>query len=123
VSEIITVKFGQIIIGSNEGPVGILPIEIKIVDKEGEVIVEDSSTQFKVTLIEANPNNTASSDAEEEFVVLSNGKTNIEVTDSESEVVDIDAEAEPEMAVLRGEAVYGTIGDRGIRIRFWRERD
>ena len=123
-SPLFTIKFAQIIIGSSEGPVGILPVEIMIADKDGKVIVEDNSTRFLVSLTESRANNSASTDATDTWQTFKSGHALIEILDSEAEEVTIRIEeVQPELGSNTGSAVFGIIGDRGIRIKFWREKD
>ncbi|MBN1521265.1 MAG: hypothetical protein JW928_01930, partial [Candidatus Aureabacteria bacterium] len=123
ISNTIPCKYGKIIIHSADGPVGTIEIPISIVDSAGDIITSDSSTQFKVTLTEGIANNTASATGTAAYITINQGKSMISVTDTEAEIVTITPESLPELATQDGEATFGTIGARGVRILFWREKD
>ena len=53
---------------------------------------------------------------------MSYGKAIIGLSNTESEEVIVTAESSPELTSIPGTVNFGTIGEQGIRIIFWKEK-
>jgi len=121
-----TVKEGTIIVRDTSGPVGTLPVTADLIDSDGNDIANDSSTRFTVTLSESRADNTASTSATDNMVTFAEGNAEIEITDSESEVVTVTPVPEFDyLNAIAGKVTFGGAGaprfDSGIRVLWWRE--
>lgn len=119
------VKEGTIRVLDTSGSVGTLPVTVKLIDSDGNDITNDSGTEFTVTLSESRDDDTASSAAETSEVTFDAGEAEIEVTDTEAEVVTVTPVYEDYLDVIAGKVTFGGAGTprfgSGAHILWWRE--
>jgi len=121
-SSTITIKSATIKVISTTSPVGKAAVTIKIVDSEGNLITEDDSTTFKVTLTEAHPDGSASCKTTETSAKVTNGLVTIYITDNEAEKVTITlTNVSQDITLQAGTVTFGTLSGAGIAIPLWRE--
>ncbi|MBI3991013.1 MAG: hypothetical protein HY350_02575 [Candidatus Omnitrophica bacterium] len=119
----IVLKAATIEVISTSGPVGPVNVQVRIIDSNGDIITEDSSTQFLITLTEfVTDNNSAVSTAAGTRVTVENGIANVVISDTEAETVSIGiASANPKIPAKAGVVRFGTVSGGGVGIELWRE--
>jgi hypothetical protein len=121
-SSTITIKSATIKVISNSGPVGSVNVQVKILDSSGNVITEDNSTTFAVTITEfMKDNNSATSTATTTKVTVSSGIATITIKNTEAETVTVTPSATPTMTATAGTVRFGTVSGSGVGIQLWRE--
>ncbi|MFH1397975.1 MAG: hypothetical protein ABIH27_05465, partial [Candidatus Omnitrophota bacterium] len=116
-----TVKEVKIKIFSTSGPVGSVPVTVRILDSQDNLVTEDDSTSFTITFTEATPNDSASSDATSIAVTIKGGAATIYITDQQAEVVTITPASSPVLTSVAGTVTFGSFKGRDIGIDMWRE--
>ncbi len=120
-----TVKEGTIIVRDTSGPVGPLTITVDLIDSDGYDITTDSGTTFTVILTESRDDDTTSCAATKSAVTFENGTAEIEVTDTQAEVVTVTPVSEDYLNIISGKVTFGGAGvpsfGSGFRIKWWRE--
>lgn len=118
------VRKGKIVVSDTSGPVGTLPVNIRLVDSDGNDITNDSATTFTVSLKESRSDNSASCPATAKAVAFKNGKAQIELTDTQAEVVTVTPKSEDYLEPAPGKVAFGGVGSfnftSGFHILFWR---
>ena len=121
-SSAITLKAGTIKVISNSGPVGSISVQVKILDSSGNVLTEDDSTTFTVTITEfMKDNNSCTSTATSTAATVTDGIATITVKDTEPETVTVTPSASPTMTAVSGTVRFGTVSGSGVGIQLWRE--
>ncbi|MDP1853262.1 MAG: hypothetical protein Q8L26_03535 [Candidatus Omnitrophota bacterium] len=120
-----TIKEGVIRVIDTQGPVGTLPVNIKLIDSDGKNITNDSSISFMVKLSEAIPNKSATSSAQVSAVTFDSGAAQIDVTDDQVEIVTVTPVSKYYLDVVPGKVAFGGVGaprlGAGARVLWWRE--
>ena len=97
-------------------------VQVKILDSSGNVITEDNSTTFAVTITEfMKDNNSATSTATTTKVTVSSGIATITIKNTEAETVTVTPSATPTMTATAGTVRFGTVSGSGVGIQLWRE--
>jgi len=123
-SNAITIIKGIIKVISASGPVGEIPVTVKIVKSTGELITSDNSTTFTITIDEfLSDNGSAKSDATTNPVTVSSGAATIYIEDSEAETITVTAHSKPSLEESSGTVRFGTISGSGVNIDMWRETE
>ena len=121
-SSTITLKAGTIKVISNSGPVGSISVQIKILDSNGNVLTEDDSTTFTVTITEfMKDNNSCTSTATSTAATVTDGIATFTIKDTEAETVTVAPSATPTMTAVSGTVRFGTVSGSGVGIQLWRE--
>lgn len=121
-SSTITIKSATIKVISNSGPVGSISVQVKILDSSGNVLTEDDSTTFTVTITEfMKDNNTSTSTATSIAVTVTDGVATITLKDTEAETVTVTPSATPTLTAVSGTVRFGTVSGSGVGIQLWRE--
>jgi hypothetical protein len=121
-SSTITLKAGTIKAISNSGPVGSISVQVKILDSSGNLLTEDDSTAFTVTITEfMEDNNTCTSTATSTAATVIDGIATITIKDTEPETVTVTPSATPTMTAVSGTVRFGTVSGSGIGVQLWRE--
>jgi hypothetical protein len=121
-SSTITIKSATIKVISNSGPVGSVSVQVKVLDSSGNVITEDNSSTFTVTITEfMKDNNSATSTATTTKVTVSSGIATITIKNTEAETVTVTPSATPTMTAVSGTVRFGTVSGAGVGIQLWRE--
>jgi hypothetical protein len=121
VSDSFEIKEAKIKVFSTAGPLGTVAVTVKVLDNQDNVITEDDSTTFMVTLDEPNDNHTASSDATAIAARMQGGNASIYILDTEAEAVTVTPYSDPELTAIAGTVNFGSFQGRGIGIDMWRE--
>jgi len=122
VSSDIVLKDGTIQVLAASGPVGSVSAQVKLIDKEGSILLEDNSTTFTIKLTEFIPgDNSASSSSETVPVQVSQGLATIVVTDTAAESVTVTPASTPELNSVAGTVRFGTVSGSGVGIQLFRE--
>jgi len=118
----ITLKAGTIKVYNASGPVGSISVQVKILDSSGNVLTEDDSTTFTVTITEfMNDNNTCISTATSTAATVIAGIATITLKDTEPETVTVTPSATPTMTATAGTVRFGTVSGSGVGVQLWRE--
>lgn len=121
-SSTITIKAATIKVISNSGPVGSISVQVKILDSNGEVITEDDSTTFTVTITEfMEGNNSATSAATTAKVTVTGGVASIILKNTEAEIVTVTPSASPTLTAIAGTIRFGMVSGSGVGVQLWRE--
>jgi hypothetical protein len=120
-SEEIEIRNGTIKVFSDQGAIGELTLTVAVMDDNGDVMTEDNSTTFWVTLNESNDNKSASSPAVSELMTMDMGQATITISDTEAETVEVIPSSKPILRVEPGTATFGTVSSTGIGIQMYRE--
>jgi len=121
-SSAITLKAGTIKVISNSGPVGSISVQVKILDSSGNVLTEDDSTIFTVTITEfMKDNNTCTSIAASTAATVTGGIATITIKNTEAETVTVTPSATPTMTATAGTVRFGTVSGSGVGVQLWRE--
>ncbi|MDP8259583.1 MAG: hypothetical protein P9L96_01055, partial [Candidatus Gygaella obscura] len=121
-SDAIDTMYGKLVAVSKAGTVGDITTEIKMVDRDGNIITQDNSTNLKICLTEEIVDSTATCDTEHDYTTLLQGKTVIKVKDMMAEKVTVTPL--PEMDIFdveEGVLTFGAIQPGGTTIYQWRE--
>ena len=121
VSDAFDVKEASLKIFSNQGPIGVLPLTVRVIDSESNTITSDDATTFTVTLTETINDGSASSGATASSVTIKGGAATIQVTDNQAETVTVVPTSNPVLTPVAGTATFGTISGAGVGIQVWRE--
>ncbi|MDD4907760.1 MAG: DUF2341 domain-containing protein [Candidatus Omnitrophica bacterium] len=121
VSDSFEIKEAKIKVFSTAGPLGTVAVAVKVLDNQDNVITEDDSTTFMVTLDEPNDNHSASSDATAIAARMQGGSSSIYILDTEAEAVTVTPYSDPELTAIAGTVNFGSFQGRGIGIDLWRE--
>ncbi len=120
-SEDIIIRNGTIKVFSDQGAIGEMTLTVAVIDDNGEVMTEDNSTTFWVTLKESNENQSASSPAVTQLMTMDMGQAVIMVNNSEAETVEVIPSSKPILRVETGTVTFGTVSGTGIGIQMYRE--
>ena len=122
VTDTITIKEGTIKVFSNSGPVGPISVKVKLLDSSKEILTEDDSTTFTVTLDEfMKDNDSATSTATTSPVTVTDGVATIVIEDTEPETVTVTPLSDPELISVSGQVRFGTVSGSGLRKDWERE--
>ncbi len=117
----LNVKEASIQAFSNQGPVGNLAISIAIIDKEGNIMTEDSSTLVTLEFDEFIEDGSVTSAATSQPVTVKEGRATIIVNDSQAEEVIVIPKSDPVLNPISGVATFGTAAKTGVGIQMYRE--
>ena len=121
-SSTITIKSATIKVISNSGPVGSVSVQVKVLDSSGNVITEDNSSTFTITITEfMKDNNSATATATTTSVTVSSGIATITIKNTEAESVTVTPSATPTMTATAGTVRFGTVSGSGVGVQLWRE--
>jgi hypothetical protein len=121
-SPALKLKAGTIKVIDTSGPVGELSVPVKIFDSAGNLITEDDSTVFIVSIDEfIEDNASAVSTVTDSAATVSGGATAIAVSDTQPETVFIIPSSTPVLAAVTGRVRFGTVSGSGVGIGLWRE--
>lgn len=118
----ITVKSGSIKVVSTAGPVGLLGVEVKILDANGNLLNEDNSTTFIISIVEAMEDNNSCTSLNTSIpAIVTDGIAKIMLRDTEAETATVTPFSTPSLSALSGTIRFGTVSGAGINIPLWRE--
>ncbi|MCD4779447.1 MAG: DUF2341 domain-containing protein [Candidatus Omnitrophica bacterium] len=120
-SDVLSIKRAKIKVFSAQGPIGVLEVEVAVIDDKGDIIVEDDSTLFRIVLSEFFDDDSAESGAEDVQSIMTAGKATVMVSDYQAETVDVTANSVPELDSMTGTIIFGTVSGSGLSIQFHRE--
>ncbi len=121
-SSTITLKAGTIKVISTSGPVGKISVTVKVLDSGGDVLTEDDSTTFTVTLTEfMTDNDSCTSTATSTAATVTDGQATIVLEDTEPETVTVTPSSTPTLTAVSGTVRFGTVSGSGVGIQLWRE--
>jgi len=91
-------------------------------DSSGNVLTEDDSTTFTVTITEfMKDNNSCTSIATSTAATVTDGIATFTIKDTEAETVTVAPSATPTMTAVSGTVRFGTVSGSGVGIQLWRE--
>lgn len=121
-SEDIIIQEGYLKVMPASGPVGRLSVQVKALDSNGAILIEDDSTTFTVTIDEyMKNNNSCKSDSTKTPVKLNAGAAVIVLEDDEQESVEVTPFSDPFLIPKPGIVQFGTVGSSGVGVQLYRE--
>jgi len=120
-SDEIEVKEGYIRVLDNRGPLGSMAMTVLVTDTDGNILEDDDSTTFTISLEEFSDNDSVVSEAEITDQLINSGQATVILINNDPEAVTVTPTSNPVLQAVSGTATYGTISNQGVGINLYRE--